>query len=98
MFLPESEPERTRYARELAKKLAELAIRRQGRKTGLLVGTINGEAARQHFVGRFLEEAGFVNTAAGFQMRRVAPVALPSDHNAETEDDSDDDPDVSETA
>ena len=30
VFLPEAEPERTRFARELGKKLAELAIRRQG--------------------------------------------------------------------
>ncbi len=74
VFLPEGEPEHTRFARELAKKLAELAIRRQGRKTGLLVGTINGEPARHHFIARFLEESGFVNTAVGFQMRRIAKV------------------------
>jgi ATP-dependent Lhr-like helicase len=83
--------------------LAELAIRRQGRKTGLLVGTINGEPARQHFLGRFLEESGFVNTAVGFQMRRIAPIAMPeADHAAvEAENDADTDeetPDVIETA
>jgi ATP-dependent Lhr-like helicase len=103
VFLPEADPERTRFARELAKKLAELAIRRQGRKTGLLVGTINGEPARQHFLGRFLEQSGFVNTAVGFQMRRIAPIAMPeADHAAvEAENDADTDedtPDVIETA
>lgn len=75
VFLPESEPERTHFARELGKKLAEVAVRRQGRKTGLLIGTINDEPAREHFVARFLEESGFVNTAFGFQMRRITPLA-----------------------
>lgn len=82
IFLPEAEPERTRFARELGKKLAELAIQRQGRKTGLLIGTINGEPARRHFLSRFLEESGFVNTAGGFQMRRIAPLAMPANEDA----------------
>jgi ATP-dependent helicase Lhr and Lhr-like helicase len=76
VFLPESEPELTHFARELAKKFAEVAIRRQGRKTGLLIGSINEVVAREHFLARFLEEAGFVNTALGFQMRRVTPIAM----------------------
>ena len=76
VFLPESEPERTRFARELAKKLAEIAILRQGRKSGMLIGTINGEIARGHFLARFLEESGFVDTAMGFHMRRIAPLAM----------------------
>jgi ATP-dependent Lhr-like helicase len=77
VFLPDAEPLRSQFARELARKLADLAIRRQGRKTGLLVGSINGEPAREHLLARFLEESGFVNTAAGFQMRRIAPLAFP---------------------
>ena len=83
VFLPESEPERTQYARELGKKLAEVAIRRQGPKTGLLIGSINGIPAREHFLSRFLEESGFVNTALGFQMRRVAPFAMPNNEAKE---------------
>jgi ATP-dependent Lhr-like helicase len=78
VFLPESEPDRSRFARELARKLAEIAILRQGRKSGLLVGTINGEPARLHVMAGFLEEAGFVNTAIGFQMRRISPIAIAS--------------------
>ena len=46
LFLPESEPERSDYARELAKKLGDIAIHRQGRKAGLLIGGVNGVAAR----------------------------------------------------
>ena len=101
VFLPEAEPQRSRFARELAKKLAELAIRRQGRKTGLLVGTINGAPAREHFLARFLEESGFVNSVVGFQMRRMAPLAMPANQvvPGEAEDDADESgPEVTETA
>jgi ATP-dependent Lhr-like helicase len=78
VFLPEDEPRRSQFGREVAKKLAELAIRRQGRKTGLLIGTINGQTAREHFLASFLTAAGFVDSAAGFQMRRIVPIAIPS--------------------
>ena len=72
--MPEDEPDRSRVARELARSLAQLAHRWQGRRTGLLIGEINDAPAREHFLARFLEEAGFVSSAPGFQMRRVAPV------------------------
>ena len=105
VFLPESEPELTLFARALGKKFAEVAIRRQGRKTGLLIGSINDVPARDHFLADFLEEAGFVNTALGFQMRRVAPIALPGDEtkdrpeHAVTENDPDEiDSDIVGTA
>jgi ATP-dependent Lhr-like helicase len=90
IFLPENEPERTHVAQELAKKLAELAIRRQGRRTGLLIGDINDAPAREHFLARFLEEAGFVNTALGFQMRRITPMVANRENDEgpdETEND-----------
>ena len=76
VFLPEAEPELTHFARELAKKFAEVAIRRQGRRTGLLIGSINEVVAREHFLARFLKEAGFIHTALGFQMRRVTPIVM----------------------
>ena len=41
VFLPENEPGRTAYARELARKLAELAMRWQTRRSGLLIGEID---------------------------------------------------------
>jgi ATP-dependent Lhr-like helicase len=74
-FLPETEPERSRFARELSSKLADTAIRRQSRRQGLLIGTINNAHAQEHALAAFLERAGFVNTALGFQMRRVKPIA-----------------------
>jgi ATP-dependent Lhr-like helicase len=71
VFLPEEEPERSQIARHLAKKLAEVAIRFQERRSGLLITTINEEPAAGHFIGRLLEESGFILTAAGYQMRRI---------------------------
>ena len=85
VFLPEGEPERSQVARELAKKLAELAIRRQGRRTGLLIGEIDDAPAREHFLARFLEEVGFVNTVLGFQMRRVTAASPASTADDEAE-------------
>jgi len=98
VFLPDSEPERSRFAHELAKKLAELAIRRQGRRTGLLIGEINDVPAREHFLARFLEESGFVSTSLGFQMPRVTPFQhiLP-DALATNEAEEDDNTNISET-
>jgi ATP-dependent Lhr-like helicase len=95
IFLPENEPERTQFARELAKKLAELAVHRQGRRTGLLIGEINNAPAREHFLAPFLEEAGFVNTTMGFQMRRLTPM-VPTRDAENSPDDADND--LSETA
>jgi ATP-dependent Lhr-like helicase len=73
VFLPEEEPERSRVARELAQKLALIAIRHQTKRSGLLIGTINDEPASEHFMARMLEDSGFVPTPAGFQMRRIVP-------------------------
>ena len=78
VFLPEDEPDRSQVARHLAQKLAAVAIRLQGRRSGLLIATVNDEPASNHFLGRFLEENGFVSTSAGYQMRRIAPSAYAS--------------------
>jgi ATP-dependent Lhr-like helicase len=88
VFLPEDEPDRTQTAHELAKKLAEIAIRWSSRRDGLMIGEINDQPARLHFLARFLGDAGFVDTALGFQMRRVIP-AIPT--SEPTPQDADDD-------
>jgi ATP-dependent Lhr-like helicase len=107
VLLPEAEPEHTRFAQELAKKLAELAVRRQGRRSGLLIGEINGATARDHFLALFLQDAGFLDTAQGFQMRRVTAIAAlqhelahaNADSGAGVDPESDEDAqDFSETA
>ena len=79
VFLPEAEPERTQFARALARKLAEVAVERQTLKQGLLVGEINGAPAQEHVLARFLEEAGFGRTALGFQMRRSVATSVRAD-------------------
>ena len=97
VFLPDNEPEKSQYAKALAKKLAELAVRRQTRRQGLFIEKINDMPAREHFIARFLEDAGFVSTVLGFQMRRVSPAALPDTTPPDVEEDADDEG-ASETA
>ena len=77
VILPENEPERTRFAQALARKLAEVAVRRQTRRTGLLIAEINDVPARDHPLARFLEEAGFTPSPLGLQMRHVAEPTAP---------------------
>ncbi len=89
VFLPEDEPDRSQYAQALARKLAEVAVQRQSRKQGLLISEINGTPAREHLMARFLEEAGFVDTALGLQMRRTNVIEKAKETEPEDEDDSD---------
>ena len=100
VFLPEGEPERSVMAREVAKKLAQIAIRRQSHNSGLLIGTINEVPAREHFLARFMEEAGFLDTVLGFQMRRVHSIggAVAAPEATELAEDDEDDPEISESA
>ncbi|HYI96658.1 MAG TPA: DEAD/DEAH box helicase, partial [Bryobacteraceae bacterium] len=76
VFLPDDDSSSGKVARELAQKLALVAIRFQSKRGGLLISTINGAPAGEHFLARFLEESGFVPTALGFQMRRVQRPAV----------------------
>jgi ATP-dependent Lhr-like helicase len=96
VFLPESEPERSLFARELAKKLAELAIRRLNLRQGLLIGEINNAPAREHFLARYLEDARFVNTVLGYQMRRTKPLIVTADTAEDAEEE--DAPEIQESA
>jgi ATP-dependent Lhr-like helicase len=90
VFIPDDDPERTRVARELAQKLAMVAIRHQTKRGGLLISTINSVPATDHFLARFLEDSGFVRTAVGFQMRRVQQVASSFPEPADLEMDEED--------
>jgi ATP-dependent Lhr-like helicase len=86
VFLPDEEPERSEVAQLLAQKLAEVAVRQQTFRGGLLIGEINGQPAREHFLVQFLKDSGFVDTALGFQMRRGTPIPI-STRAEEDEDD-----------
>jgi ATP-dependent Lhr-like helicase len=70
LYLPDVLPEREEYARAAAHELAQLALRRQASRSGVLISEINGLPAGEHFFGPFLQEAGFVLTPLGYQMRR----------------------------
>jgi ATP-dependent Lhr-like helicase len=79
VILPDAEPERSQTAAKLARQMAELAVVRQkGRGLGFLIGKINDVPTREHFLARFLEEAGFNDSAGGYYMRRVTSVVQPS--------------------
>jgi ATP-dependent Lhr-like helicase len=68
LFLPESEPLRSRVGREVARLLLQLAATREGRR-GMLIADINGAPATAHPAARLFVEEGFAATAMGMQAR-----------------------------
>ena len=68
LFLPETEPLRSRIGRQVARMLLHLAATREGRR-GMLIAEINGAAATGHPVARLFIEEGFAATAMGIQAR-----------------------------
>jgi ATP-dependent Lhr-like helicase len=82
IFLPADEPDKSNAARDLAAFLASTAqeTMRQdesGRRSGLLLSTINGLPIHEHWLARFLLDAGFQPAPMGFNVRRMVP-AMPS--------------------
>jgi ATP-dependent Lhr-like helicase len=75
-YLPEAEPDRSRVARALASRLADIARTGEGRVGGLLIGEIDGVPATDHALAPYLVEAGFVRSALGFQIVRERHRAL----------------------
>jgi len=83
VFLPGEEPDRTEAARDLSTFLATMAQqemeRREDQRGGMLIATINGQAAAQHFLASFLEDAGFHVNPSGLNFRRaLLAVAAPN--------------------
>jgi ATP-dependent helicase Lhr and Lhr-like helicase len=75
MFLPEEEPQRSQVARSLSEFLVS---RVQGQEDaqgrgGMLIATVNGVAVAEHWIARFLLDAGFAAGAMGFNVRRGLP-------------------------
>jgi ATP-dependent Lhr-like helicase len=77
VYLPEAEPDRSRVARALAKRLTDIARTGEGRVGGLLIGEIDGAPAADHPMAPYLIEAGFVRSALGFQIIRERPRPRP---------------------
>jgi ATP-dependent Lhr-like helicase len=78
VFLPADEPDRSNAARDLAIFLAGSAqeTMRQdesNHRGGLLVSTINGRPIHEHWLARFLLDAGFQPAPMGFNVRRILP-------------------------
>jgi ATP-dependent helicase Lhr and Lhr-like helicase len=81
VFFPAEEPDRSHVARDLAGFLAQMAqegLRQDsGHYAGMLLSTINGQSVHEHWLARFLIDAGFAPAPNGFNMRRaVASPAL----------------------
>jgi ATP-dependent Lhr-like helicase len=85
VFLPGEEPERSATARDFSLFLASVAQqemeRREDKRGGMLITSIDGQPAAHHFLSSFLQDAGFHVAPLGLNFRRVllanAPV-LPS--------------------
>jgi ATP-dependent Lhr-like helicase len=78
VFLSTDEPDRSNAARDLATFLAQSAqesMRQEEsrHRGGLLISTINGQPVHEHFLSRFLMDAGFTPAPMGFNMRRILP-------------------------
>jgi len=69
LFLPEAEPQRSQFAREVARMLLHLAVAREESRRGMLLAEINGEPAVAHAASRLFIQEGFVATAMGLQAR-----------------------------
>jgi ATP-dependent Lhr-like helicase len=69
VFLPDDEPVRSTFAREVAKALASVVT--EGRRRAMLITRINDEPTSRSALAPFLAEAGFVLTAMGYQLRAV---------------------------
>jgi ATP-dependent Lhr-like helicase len=69
LFLPEAEPQRSQFAREVARMLLHLAVAREESRRGMLLAEINGEPAVAHAASRVFIQEGFVPTAMGLQAR-----------------------------
>src|SRR5271167_2959666 len=75
MFLPEEEPQRSQVARSVAEFLVgrvQLLEDESGRG-GMLIATVNGVAVAEHWMARYLLDAGFAAGAMGFNVRRGLP-------------------------
>jgi len=74
VWLPDSEPDRSRVARVVAQQFALLGTAAQAeRHGGLVLAEVNGGPAEQHPLALFLTEVGFVPSSLGFHLRRPRP-------------------------
>jgi ATP-dependent Lhr-like helicase len=75
-FLSSDEPDRSHMTRDLANFLAQLGqqdlqAHSSSRPTGILLATVNDVPIAEHFLARFLLDAGFHSSPMGFHLRRL---------------------------
>jgi Lhr-like helicases len=73
IFLPEEEPQCSNLARALSVFFVEhvhARIEEADQRGGMLISTINGTGVAEHWMARFLLDAGFSPGAVGFNVRR----------------------------
>ena len=77
VFLPEEEPQRSQVARSLAEFLVGRVQGDRGDddtgRAGMLIASVNGAAVAEHWLARFLLDAGFAAGAMGFNVRKNLP-------------------------
>jgi ATP-dependent Lhr-like helicase len=75
MFLPEEEPQRSQVARSLAEFLVSRVHDDEDAsgRGGMLIASVNGVVVAEHWMARFLLDAGFAAGAMGFNVRRGLP-------------------------
>jgi ATP-dependent Lhr-like helicase len=75
VFLPDEEPQRSQVARSLAEFLVTRVHDDEdpAGRGGMLIATVNGMNVAEHWMARFLLDAGFSAGAMGFNMRRNLP-------------------------
>ena len=66
-YLPESEPQRSRVGRAVARALIERARAGGESPRGMLIEEIDGVAPASHGLAQYLAQAGFIAGALGFQ-------------------------------
>jgi ATP-dependent helicase Lhr and Lhr-like helicase len=77
-FLPESEPDRSKAGRAVARALIDRARSGVESPRGMLIEEIDGEAPATHPLAPYLADAGFIAGALGFQPRLLRPVVSTS--------------------
>jgi ATP-dependent Lhr-like helicase len=75
VFLPEEEPQLSQVARNLTEFLVGRVQDQEEAhgRGGLLIASVNGVAVAEHWIARFLQDAGFAAGAMGFNVRRNLP-------------------------
>jgi ATP-dependent Lhr-like helicase len=68
VFLPEEEPARSMFGREIARALASLVV--EGGRRALLITEVNDQPVAKNAIAPFLAEYGFTPSAMGYQIRR----------------------------